>query len=116
MERETFPLRPSPFENAKRGGNGGGVVWRSLSSREINVTQDTEPRDIESAARLRRRLGLPISDLSLLTRALTHRSYVNENPDSLQDNERLEFLGDAVLDFTVGRGFFIAFPKCPKVT
>lgn len=114
MERETYPLRPSPFENAKWGGDGGGVVWRSLSSREMNVTQDSEPRDIESAARLRRRLGLPFSDLSLLTRALTHRSYVNENPDSLQDNERLEFLGDAVLDFTVGAWVFHRFPEMPE--
>ncbi|MGZ9226459.1 MAG: ribonuclease III family protein, partial [Anaerolineales bacterium] len=78
------------------------------------MTQDSEPRDIESAARLRRRLGVPFSDLSLLTRALTHRSYVNENPDSLQDNERLEFLGDAVLDFTVGAWVFHRFPEMPE--
>ena len=96
------------------GRGWGWVVWRSLSSREINVTQDSDPRDIESAARLRRRLGLPISDLSLLTRALTHRSYVNENPDSLQDNERLEFLGDAVLDFTVGAWVYHRFPEMPE--
>ena len=91
-----------------------GRAWRSLSSRETNVTQDFQSRAIESAARLRRRLGLPISDLSLLTRALTHRSYVNENPDSLQDNERLEFLGDAVLDFTVGAWVFHRFPEMPE--
>ena len=114
MERETYPLHPSPFGNAKCGGAGGGVVWRSLSSREMNVTQDSEPRDVESAARLRRRLGLPFSDLSLLRRALTHRSYVNENLDSLQDNERLEFLGDAVLDFTVGAWVFHRFPEMPE--
>ena len=44
--------------------------------------------------------------LSLLERALTHRSYVNENPNSPLDNERLEFLGDAVLDFIVGASAF----------
>jgi len=58
-------------------------------------------RDVESASDLSRRLGLSFSNLALLTRALTHRSYVNEY-ESVEDNERLEFLGDAVLDFIVG--------------
>lgn len=39
---------------------------------------------------------------SLLQRALTHRSYANERPEGQEDNERLEFLGDAVLAFLVG--------------
>ena len=91
-----------------------GRAWRSLSSREIFVTSYSDPRDFESAARLSRRLGLPISNLSLLTRALTHRSYVNENPNSLEDNERLEFLGDAVLDFTVGAWVYNRFPEMPE--
>ena len=59
-------------------------------------------RDIEPASDLSRRLGLSFSNLALLTRALTHRSYVNEHPEAVEDNERLEFLGDAVLDFIVG--------------
>ena len=59
-------------------------------------------RDVEPASDLSRRLGLSFSSLSLLVRALTHRSYVNEYPQAVEDNERLEFLGDAVLDFTVG--------------
>jgi ribonuclease-3 len=54
---------------------------------------------------------LSFSNLALLTRALTHRSYVNENPDSLEDNERLEFLGDAVLDFVVGAWVYNRFPE-----
>jgi len=42
-------------------------------------------------------------DPSLLERALTHRSYLNERPElAIEDNERLEFLGDAVLDFVTG--------------
>ena len=70
-----------------------------------------ESRDFESAADLSRRLGLPFSNLALLTRALTHRSYVNENPNALEDNERLEFLGDAVLDFVVGAWVYNRFPE-----
>jgi len=75
---------------------------------------DHEMQDFESASALSRRLNLPFSNLSLLTRALTHRSYVNENPSSSEDNERLEFLGDAVLDFIVGAWVYNRFPEMPE--
>ena len=58
-----------------------------------------------------RKVGLVFKDLSLLRRALTHRSYVNEHPDVLEDNERLEFLGDAVLDFLTGAWLYNRFPE-----
>jgi ribonuclease III len=68
------------------------------------VTSNTSyQRDVETASSLNARLGLRFENLSLLTRALTHRSYINENPDALEDNERLEFLGDAITSL-----------KCPK--
>jgi ribonuclease-3 len=70
-------------------------------------------RDVESAFDLSRRLGLSFSNLALLTRALTHRSYVNEYP-AVEDNERLEFLGDAVLDFIVGAWVYNRFPEMPE--
>ncbi len=45
-------------------------------------------------------LGHRFTDRSLLVRALTHRSFVNESGrDNLKNNESLEFLGDAVLGF-----------------
>jgi ribonuclease-3 len=50
-------------------------------------------------------------DPSLLIRALTHRSYVNEHADVNEDNERLEFLGDAVLDFVAGAFLYHRFPE-----
>lgn len=57
-------------------------------------------------------IGVRFNDYSLLTRALTHRSYINENPtEALEDNERLEFLGDAVLDFVVGSYLYHHFPE-----
>jgi ribonuclease-3 len=65
----------------------------------------------ESPFALARRLKLPNKDLRLITRALTHRSYVNEHPEALEDNERLEFLGDAVLDFIVGAWLYNHFPE-----
>lgn len=60
-------------------------------------------------------LKLSFSDKALLQRALTHRSYINENPDYLlEDNERLEFLGDAVLDFITGEYLYNHFPEMPE--
>jgi ribonuclease-3 len=59
-------------------------------------------------------LEITFNDPLLLTRALTHRSYLNENPESLEDNERLEFLGDAVLDFLVGAWLYNRFPEMPE--
>jgi ribonuclease-3 len=57
-------------------------------------------------------IQLRFNDQSLLLRALTHRSYLNENPDlALEDNQRLEFLGDAVLDFITGAWLYHHFPE-----
>jgi len=57
-------------------------------------------------------LGFIFKNKALLQRALTHRSYLNENPDyPLEDNERLEFLGDAVLDFITGEYLYHRFPE-----
>lgn len=68
----------------------------------------------ESSADLARRLGLTFRNISLLTRALTHRSYINENSNAVEDNERLEFLGDAVLDFVVGAWVYHRCPEMPE--
>ncbi|MCZ2113266.1 MAG: ribonuclease III [Anaerolineae bacterium] len=58
------------------------------------------------------RLGMEFRDYSLLSRALTHRSYVNENPGTLlEDNERLEYLGDSVIDFVVAGYLYHRFPE-----
>jgi ribonuclease-3 len=61
-----------------------------------------------------KRLSLPVKDARLVSRALTHRSYVNEHPEAIEDNERLEFLGDAVLDFVVGAWLYNRFPEMPE--
>jgi len=65
----------------------------------------------ESPHRFAERLNLKFSDPWLLSRALTHRSFLNENPEALEDNERLEFLGDAVLDFVVGAWLYSRYPE-----
>lgn len=55
-------------------------------------------------------LDMRFQNPQLLRRALTHRSFVNESEDVIRDNERLEFLGDAVLDFIVADMLFRRFP------
>ncbi|MHB8133448.1 MAG: ribonuclease III [Anaerolineaceae bacterium] len=69
---------------------------------------------LESPQELAERLDLQINDWLLLSRALTHRSYLNEHTEALEDNERLEFLGDAVLDFIVGAWLYHRFPEMPE--
>lgn len=56
------------------------------------------------------------ADPALLEQALTHRSYLNEygGVGGVADNERLEFLGDAVLDFLVGDMLFRRYPQMPE--
>ncbi|WP_416675714.1 ribonuclease III [Egbenema bharatensis] len=53
-------------------------------------------------------------DRSLLELALTHRSYVNEHPAVREHNERLEFLGDAILNFLSGEYLYKKFPEKPE--
>lgn len=60
-------------------------------------------------------LGLSFNNIALLTEALTHRSYINENRAiSTSHNERLEFLGDAVLELAATRFLFDRFPQKPE--
>ncbi len=63
--------------------------------------------------RLARTLGRPFADPTLLARSLAHRSYCAENP-SVEANERLEFLGDAVLGLVVTDYIYRAFPHLPE--
>jgi ribonuclease-3 len=61
---------------------------------------------------LQKTLGISFNDLSLLEQALVHSSYINENPGlALTSNERLEFLGDAILDFIVAEELYQRFPQ-----
>lgn len=54
---------------------------------------------------------IPFNNKNLFQQALTHRSYVNENADNQGTNERLEFLGDAILEFIVSKEIYAKFPK-----
>jgi len=70
---------------------------------------------MEQLAGLERALGYKFNDPSFLDCALTHRSFANENPDLMvQDNERLEFLGDAVLTLCITDMLMKKFPECTE--
>lgn len=65
--------------------------------------------------KLAKQLEIEFKDIHLLAKAFTHRSYLNEHRNSgLEHNERLEFLGDAVLELVVTHFLYDTFPKKPE--
>jgi ribonuclease-3 len=63
-------------------------------------------------AKLEKKLGVNFKDKTLLAQAFCHRSYLNENSKlDLEHNERLEFLGDAVLELVVTEFLYKHYPK-----
>lgn len=62
-----------------------------------------------------KKFGLNFKNKDLLVQAFVHKSYLNENPDfNLNHNERLEFLGDAVIELIVTEYLFTNYPKKPE--
>lgn len=70
---------------------------------------------MKALSEIESRIGYTFNDKSLLRLALTHSSYGNEvHHDRLMNNERLEFLGDAVLELTVSEMIFEKYPDLPE--
>ncbi|MFA4833977.1 MAG: ribonuclease III [Patescibacteria group bacterium] len=70
---------------------------------------------MKNFSKLEDRLGFKFKDENLLKQAVVHRSYLNEHPAfGLNHNERLEFLGDAVLEIVVTEYLFYHFPETPE--
>jgi len=67
--------------------------------------------DADASAKFYSALPGQFKDNFLLTRALTHRSYLNENRSVLEDNERLEFLGDSIIGYVVAEWLYNHFPE-----
>lgn len=66
-------------------------------------------------AKLEKQIGVNFNDANLLKQSVVHRSYLNEHPKfELHHNERLEFLGDAVLEIVVTEHLFRTFPHTPE--
>lgn len=65
--------------------------------------------------KLEKRIGVTFKNKDLLKQALVHRSYLNEHPDfNIGHNERLEFLGDAVLEIVVTEFLYLNFETTPE--
>ena len=71
---------------------------------------------IQELDSLQKQIGYTFQNIFLLNKALTHKSYVNENSESLKDNERFEFLGDSVLDLIVSDYSIKNFPDFAEGT
>ncbi len=66
----------------------------------------------QNLAALEQKIHITFSDKALLQQSLVHRSYLNEHADfSLEHNERLEFLGDAVLELVVTEHLYLTYPN-----
>jgi ribonuclease-3 len=81
-------------------------VWL-LKNMNLRMRSGSKVKD--TTAVLLKLLGWPAQNLDLYQQALTHSSYANE-AENIQSNERLEFLGDAVLGLVVSEELFKAFP------
>lgn len=69
----------------------------------------------DNLAKLQESIGYQFSDNKLLQQAVTHRSYLNENPSwPVGHNERLEYLGDAVLELVVTEYLYEHYPETPE--
>jgi ribonuclease III len=84
---------------------------RKIMDKREDLTTERE----KSLTKLAEKLGVSFTDWNLLHQALTHTSYANEakNPHIVH-NERLEFLGDAVLELAVSTYLFKHFPSLPE--
>ncbi len=70
---------------------------------------------MSSFKNLEKKIGFYFKNQDLLQQALTHRSYLNENHNfPFGHNERLEFLGDAVLEIVITEYLFVNFPNNPE--
>jgi ribonuclease-3 len=79
--------------------------------RKSRKSQQASQREHLLFKQLQERIGIQFSDETLLKKAFTHSSYVNEHRKKPhEDNERLEFLGDAVLELTVSHYLYNKYP------
>ncbi|NLP43281.1 MAG: ribonuclease III [Peptococcaceae bacterium] len=84
---------------------------RYYLKKKPRITQE----DQAEVVKFIQKLGLEKSHNNLIHTALTHPSYTFENPGAgLENNQRLEFLGDAVLDFIVGEYLYLTYPQKPE--
>lgn len=89
-----------------------GII--SLYKNGIINTMDPFVKLAQSVPQIEARIGYRFANPELLQLAFVHRSYLNENRDVFRHNERLEFLGDAVLGLMVADYLYRNYPSIPE--
>lgn len=80
--------------------------------RLMTAADDNDMADMKDFSPLEEKAGIKFDDRDILTMAFVHRSYINEHPSfGLDHNERLEFLGDAVLELAVTEHLYKNYPN-----
>jgi ribonuclease-3 len=83
----------------------------TLYSRRIIVYKEEEDLTVSDNKKLQKIMGVIFNQPALLEEALVHSSYINENPNNdISHNERLEFIGDAVLGFIIADKLYQELP------
>ena len=82
----------------------GAAIWDGVEAPTMG------PSDHAILDPLQRRLGYAFRDRDLLRRALTHPSYLADHPEAGPGNQRLEFLGDAVLQLILTEALYAIYP------
>ena len=97
-------------------GRGHCPVWYLGRCRPVLPPWPLEDIAVKvpSTISLKERLGIPFRDDRLLEAALVHRSALNERKDRVESNDRLEFLGDAVLGMVITEELYRANPSLPE--
>lgn len=92
-------------------------MWKLLIKVETIMRKNGRDREMKNRAKdiqfkeFQKRIEIEFADVKLLKQAFTHSSYVNEHRKKpYEDNERLEFLGDAVLELTVSQFLYKKYP------
>src|SRR5439155_4813915 len=106
QHRRRRPRRPA------HGARGGRLRRRPAGELTVRTGRRRRRKDARSRG-LDAVLGFKFRDPELIDRALAHRSYCAEHPDTLS-NERLEFLGDAVLGLIVTDYMVAEYPDMPE--
>ena len=95
----------APWKNVPKGASvPAHYIYHKMFHACRTVQADSEPRSLDL---LEKRIGYVFRDRSLLQKAMTHPSYESDHPEEGRgNNQRLEFLGDAVLGITIGEVIF----------
>jgi ribonuclease III len=92
------------------------AIIRGICKSNKYLNQDPrEVSDLTDIILLQQRIGIIFTSPSLLELALVHSSFINENPTKARaSNERLEFLGDAVLGLIIAESLYQEYPDAPE--